>query len=289
MKAASFEYHTPSTLAETVQLLSTLDGARLIAGGQSLVPALATRAVSVAHMVDVRKIEELRGIERRGSVVRIGAGTTQAAAERHPDVAAVPLLARAIPRVGHLHIRNRGTVGGSLAHADPGGEIPAVAVALDAQIEVLSTRGARTVVASDFFVGHHVTSLTADEVVVAVNFPVWDGRCGFALHEFARRYNLPSTAGAAVALELGADDRVRRCAITLFGVGPVPRRATAVESMLVGAVATSIDAADAGRRAFDGLTDVPSDLNGSAAYRTRVGAVMVARALTDAIEEACRA
>jgi len=289
MKAASFEYHAPSSLAEAVQLLATLEGARLIAGGQSLVPSLATRSVSVSHMVDIRKIDELRGIERHGSVVRIGAGTTQTSAERHPDVAAVPLLARAIPRIGHLQIRNRGTVGGSLAHADPGGEIPAVAVALDAQIELLSSRGARTVSACDFFMSRNVTCVAVDEIVVAVNFPVWNGRCGFAIHEFARRYNHPSTAGAAVAIELAADDSVRQCAITLFGVGPVPLRAAAVEIGLLGAGAGAIDVVDAGRRSFDGVTDIPSDLNGSAGYRTRLGAVMVARALADALEEARRA
>lgn len=289
MKAASFDYHAPSSLAEAMQLLATLEGAQLIAGGQSLVPSMATRSVAASHLIDIRRIDELRGIERRGSFVRIGAGATMALAERHPDVAAVPLLARALPRIGHLQIRNRGTVGGSLAHADPGGEIPAVSVALDAQIELRSVRGARTVGASEFFVGRHVTCVAADEVLVAVNFPMWDGRCGFAVHEFARRYNLPSTAGAAVALELAADDTVRRCAITLYGVGPTPLRAAAVEASLVGASAASVDVADAGRRSFDGLADITSDLNGSAAYRARLGAVMVARALTDALEEARRA
>lgn len=288
MKPVAFDYHAPVTAHEAVSLLAELgDGAKVLAGGQSLIPVLALRLTAFDHLVDLRKIESLRGIERANGSMRIGAATTQAAVERSSDVASsVPLLARATPFIGHFQIRNRGTVGGSLAHADPSAEYPAVAVTLDAELEILSPAGARTVAAGDFFAGLWSTAVGDDELLTAATFPVWDGRCGFAVEELARRHGDFAIAGACVALSLAAGDAIERCAIGLFGLGPTPLRATAAEAAALGASAADVDAAELGRTATGDLADVPADLHGSSDYRRHVGAVMVARAWRRATEEA---
>jgi carbon-monoxide dehydrogenase medium subunit len=289
MKPAPFEYHAPTTAADAVALLADLgDAAKPIAGGQSLVPMLALRLAVFDHLVDLGRVDELRGIDRRDGVVRIGAMTPQAAAQRSSDVAAVPLLERALPLVGHFQIRNRGTVGGSIAHADPASELPAVARALDADLDVLGPRGSRTIAAADFFTGTWTTALADDELLTAVTFPVWAGRCGFAVEELARRHGDFAVAGAAVAVEVGGDDRVARCGIGLFGLGSTPERAATAEAAVVGTPVGDVDAVEVGRLAMTALESVPSDLHGSADYRRRVGAEIVARAWRAASEEATR-
>jgi carbon-monoxide dehydrogenase medium subunit len=290
VKPAPFEYHAPTTADEAVAMLAERgDTAKLIAGGQSLVPMLALRLAVFEHLVDIGRVEDLRGIEPVDGALRIGATTTQATVERSEIVAdAVPLLARATPLIGHVQIRNRGTVGGSLAHADAAAEYPAVALALDAELEVLSTTGRRTVPASDFFTGLWSTAVGDDELLTAVTFPVWRGRCGFAIHEFARRHGDFAIAGAAVAVELGDDDRVRRGTVALFGLGPSAQRSAPAEAALAGVAVDDVDADDLGRIAMASFDSVPSDLHGSSAYRRRVGAAMVAGAWREASEEARR-
>jgi carbon-monoxide dehydrogenase medium subunit len=283
VKPAAFEYHRPSSAAEAVQLLDELDDARVLAGGQSLVPMLSLRLAYFDHLVDVGRVDELRGVERQDGWLRIGAGTVDAHMEADPRVAeAVPLLARATPLVGHFQIRNRGTVGGSLAHADPAAEYPAVALALDAELEALSPAGRRTIPAAEFFLGHWTTALEEDELLLGARFPVWTGRCGFAVDEFARRHGDFAIAGAAVGVALDGDDRPVRCAIGLFGLGRTPLRATTAEAAFVAGATPE----EVGALAVEGLEEVPADLHGSAAYRTRVGATVVARAITTATEEA---
>jgi carbon-monoxide dehydrogenase medium subunit len=288
MKPAPFDYHAPATIDDAVALLGELgDGAKVIAGGQSLVPLLALRLAVFDHLVDLGRVEELRGVERRNGSVWIGAGTTQAAIESNTDLAsAVPLLARATPLIGHFQIRNRGTVGGSLAHADAAAEYPAVAVTLDAQLEAQSPRGRRTIPAKQFFTGMWSTDLADDEILTGVAFPVWTGRCGFAIEEFARRHGDFAIAGATVGLELDPDERVVRCGIGLLGLGSTPERAAAAEVAITGAAIGDIDPAKVGELAMSTLEAVPSDLQGSAGYRSRVGALMVARAWRQAVEEA---
>jgi carbon-monoxide dehydrogenase medium subunit len=265
------------------------DGAKALAGGQSLIPMLSLRLASFGHLVDIGRITELAGIAAAPDAVTIGAGTTQAEIETNAAVAAaVPLLARATPLIGHFQIRNRGTLGGSIAHADPAAEYPAVALALDAEIEAMSPAGCRRIPADGMFTGFWSTALEPDELLVRVRFPVWAGRCGFAVREFTRRHGDFAVAGAAVAVRLSADDTVERCSIALIGLGPTPIRATRAEAAAVGQRA-SIAAADVGALAVADLDQVPSDLHGPAEYRRRVGAVMVARALTEAIAEAADA
>jgi carbon-monoxide dehydrogenase medium subunit len=263
------------------------DAAKILAGGQSLIPMLALRLAVFDHLVDVRRIRDLRGIERHGDAVVISAATTESAVEASPLVhAAVPLLARATPYIGHFQIRNRGTVGGSMAHADPSAEYPAVAVALDAEMEALSPRGRRRIPAAGFFTGLWTTVLQPDELLVTVRFPAWSGRCGFAVQEFARRHGDFAIAGAVAGVELGSDDRVLRCAIGLIGLGSTPLRASAAEKEVLGAATAEVSPDEVGRVAVSDLAEIPSDMHGPADYRRRVGAAMVARALGDAIGEA---
>jgi carbon-monoxide dehydrogenase medium subunit len=288
MKPSAFSYHAPRTAAEAVGLLAGLgEGAKVLAGGQSLIPLLALRLAAFDHLIDIGRIEEIKGVERHNGALRIGAGTTEARVGSSPEVAgAVPLLARATPLIGHFQIRNRGTLGGAIAHADPAAEYPAVALALDATMEVLSPRGRRSIAAPEFFDGTWSTSLEADELLVGITFPVWTGRCGFAIEELARRAGDFAIAGAVVAVEIDGDDRVARCSIGLFGLGPTPERAAEAEQSVTGAALTEIVPEDLGRLAVHGLDAVPSDLHGSAEYRRRVGAAMVARAWTSAAAEA---
>lgn len=288
MKPAPFTYHAPQDAAEAVGLLAELgEEAKFIAGGQSLVPMLALRLAVFDHLVDLRRVAGLRGVERRGDEVWIGAGTTQAEIGRSEEVARnVPLLARATPLIGHFQIRNRGTIGGSIAHADAAAEYPAIALTLGARLEALSPRGARTLPAEGFFTGMWSTGLAEDELLTGVAFPVRGPRSGFAVEEFARRSGDFALAGAAVSVELDGAAQIRRCAIGLFGLGSTPLRASAAEAALAGCGADSPAAEEVGRAAVAELRSVPADLHGSADYRRHVGAVMVARAWQRAVKEA---
>lgn len=331
MKPAPFEYHAPASAKEAVELLAELgDGAKPIAGGQSLIPLLALRLAAFEHLIDLGKISGLRGIEVRGAVtsdrpvadgtvsggavpggapggaVWIGAGTSEAAIGRSALVASkVPLLARATPLIGHFQIRNRGTIGGSLAHADAAAEYPAVALALDAVIETLSPLGQRAIPAAQFFTGIWSTALEPDELLTAVTFRERTGRAGFAVEEFARRPGDFAVAGAAIAVELDSSGgeadvsdagpvdssaRVGRCAIGLFGLGPTPLRASAAEAavvgLTVGEAATDAFAREIGQAAMADLDSVPSDLHGPAGYRKRVGAAVVTAAWRRSMSEA---
>ncbi|MFI6308742.1 FAD binding domain-containing protein [Nocardia fusca] len=288
MKPAAFEYHAPATADEAVALLADLgDEAKIIAGGQSLVPMLALRLAVFDHLVDLRKLEELRGVETRGDTVWIGAGTTHAAVGRDAGIRRdVPLLHRATPLIGHFQIRNRGTIGGAIAHADAAGEYPAVALTLDARMHTLSPRGQRTIPAAEYFTGMWSTAMEADELLTGVTFPVWRGRTGFAIEEFARRAGDFAMAGAVVAVRLDADSRIEQVALGLIGLAPTPLRATAAEAELIGRPAAAVAAAELGRAVTADLNSVPADIHGSADYRRRIGAVMVARAWHRAVEEA---
>ena len=288
MKPASFDYHRPDTVEQAVGLLAELgEDAKILAGGQSLVPMLSMRLAYFDHLIDISRLSELQGIDRRGNELWIGAGTTEAKVGADPQVReAVPLLTLATPFVGHFQIRNRGTLGGSIAHADAAGEYPAVALTLDAVMEVVSPRGRREIAAADFFTGLWETTMESDEVLTGVRFPVWNSRSGFSVHEFARRHGDYAIAGALVAVQLDNDDRVSRCAIGLLGLGSTPRRAKAAEEAVIGKPVSEVSPAEIGQAAMTGLDDIPADLQGSASYRTQVGAAMTARAWTQATQEA---
>jgi carbon-monoxide dehydrogenase medium subunit len=198
----------------------------------------------------------------------------------------VPLLTLATPHIGHFQIRSRGTLGGAIAHADPAAEYAAVALALDATIEATSSRGTRQIPAAEFFTGLWETSLASDEILTAVRFPVASGRSGFGIAEFARRHGDFAIAGAVVGFDLDEDDRITRCGIGLLGLGSTPLRATPAERAVLGTPIGGITADEIGRLAMTELTDIPSDLQGSASYRARVGAAMVSRAWIQATTHA---
>ena len=287
MKAAPFDYDAPTTVDEAVAMLAGRGGdAKVLAGGQSLVPLLALRLAHFDRLVDLNGIAELQTVERSGDHVRVGAMVRQAVAEHDASIASdVPLLARALPRIGHFQIRNRGTVGGSTAHADPASELPAVALALDADLEVVGPAGARTIPASQFFLSMWTTALADDELLVAVRYPVWPGRSGFAVEEFARRPGDFAVAGAVCGVTVGADERISRAAIGLFGMGATPVRATAAEEALVGRSARDADLDDIAAAAAAG-TEPFDDVHAPASYRRKLAVHLVRQVLSTASEEA---
>ena len=288
MKAAAFAYHRPAGVDEAVGLLAEYgDDAKILAGGQSLVPMLAMRLTHFDNLIDISRITALVGIDVRDNEIRIGAATPHAFVGMDDEIAeSVPLLTLATPHIGHFQIRTRGTLGGAIAHADPAAEYAAVALALDAQMEAVSPRGARDIPAAEFFSGLWENSMASDEILTAVRFPVWGSRSGFAVEEFARRHGDFAIAGAAVAVQLDADDHVSRCGIGLLGLGSTPLRGSPAEQAVVGRPVDDITPDEVGRLAISALTDIPADLQGSAAYRAKVGATMVARAWKSATAEA---
>ena len=288
MKAAAFAYHRPDTVAEAAQMLGEFgDDAKILAGGQSLVPMLAMRLTYFENIIDISRIDELKNIELRDGELWIAAGTPHALVGLDVEVAdSAPLLTLSTPYIGHFQIRTRGTLGGAIAHADPAAEYAAVALALEAMMEATSSRGRREIPAAEFFTGLWETSLAPDEILTAVRFPVWGNRSGFAVEEFARRHGDFAIAGATVAVQLDSDDRVARCGIGLLGLGSTPQRGFLAEDAVAGQPAGAVAAEEVGRLAMSGLSDIPADLQGSADYRSRVGAAMVARAWSAAVRDA---
>jgi len=285
VKAASFEYHAPETAGEALSLLAEFgDEAKVLAGGQSLVPVLALRLARFEHLVDLNRIPALRYVQAANGVTRVGAMTTHAAIGRSAEIRRlVPLLAEATPHIGHFQIRNRGTIGGSLSHADPGAEYPAVALALDAGIVLASARGTRTVAAAEFFTGTFTTTAEPDEVLTEIRFT---GRPhGCAVLELARRHGDFALAGVACAVELDAAERVESLRLALFGVASTPVRAAAAEQAARGAAAGELDPAEVGRAALAGISCV-SDLHADASYRERVAAYLAGQAVRQALQQA---
>jgi carbon-monoxide dehydrogenase medium subunit len=290
VKPAPFTYHRSTDAADAASLLAELgDEAKILAGGQSLVPMLALRLTRFDHLIDLNRAADLGEIEVGGTEIRIGAMVRQTDVVRSTALAAsLALLPLASRQVGHFQIRNRGTIGGSVAHADPAAEYPAVTLALDATIDLLSAEGSRSVPAADFFVSTFVTAIEPDELLVGLRFPVWGERSGFGVSEAARRSGDFAIAGAVAGVQLGEDDRINRAAIALFGVAPIPLRASAAETSLIGRRAPDLTAAviaEVGRSAVEGI-DPPTDLHGSAEYRRHLASVMVARAAAKAVESA---
>ena len=254
MKPPPFAYAAPDTVEEAVGLLTEHAEAepRVLAGGQSLIPLMNFRLAKPGYLVDLRNVAGLSGIRRDGDVLVIGAMTKMAEVERSPEVAvAAPLVTEAVGLVAHAPVRNSGTVGGSLAHADPAAELPAVALALDADLVAAGPGGTRVIPAAEFFTGPYSTALAADEILTEVRLPVWPG--GHAFTEFSRVHANFAVVAVAALVELDGDgdgggDRIRHAALALAGVAPTPVRATAAERALAGApadAATIRAAADA--------------------------------------------
>lgn len=285
MKPAPFDYHAPRQLKEAAELLATLPNAKILAGGQSLVPMMNFRYVIVDHLVDLGGVDDLYGIAVGDGTLRIGAMTRQRDLETSPEVARhCPLLAEALRHVGHRQTRNRGTIGGSLAHADPAAELPAVCAAYDAVVHLASIRGIRAVPFAEFSLGYMTTALAPDEMIAAIELPIWRLGHGHGFHEFARRQGDFALAGAAALLDVGADNMVRRAALVLFGVAEQPVRVDAAEATLTGRVVDSTTIQTAAAAAW--LIEPISDIHAGGEYRRHLAQVLSARALADAARRA---
>jgi aerobic carbon-monoxide dehydrogenase medium subunit len=279
MKPAKFDYHAPATIDEAVALLARYGGdAKVLAGGQSLMPMLNFRLARPAALVDVNRIAALAYIREDNGTVAFGAMTRQRTIEFSPVVAAkLPLLREATRWVGHLPIRSRGTIGGSIAHADPSAEYPAVLTALDGAVIVQGPRGRRTVPAGELFETYLTTTLAADELVVEVRLPAMPAGAGHAFEEFARRHGDFAIAGIAAMVARTETGRLT-VRLASAGAGPVPMRLRAAEEILErdGLTAPAIEAAAA--RAAE-LVQPDSDVHASADYRRHLTRVLTARAV----------
>jgi CO/xanthine dehydrogenase FAD-binding subunit len=285
MKPVDFRYVRPLTVAEAVAALRGADGdGKIIAGGQSLGPLLNMRLARPALIVDVNAIPEFRNIDETGAAVRIGATVRQREAERSPIVARrLPLMLDALPHIGHTHTRNRGTIVGSIVHADPSAELPLVALLLDAVVEITGSGGSRDVAIADFYLGYLATDLAADEVALAVRFPAAalppDTRRGTAFLEMARREG--DFAIVAAAAQIDVDLRARRVIdvrLGLTGVAGAPFRFDAGEALVRAATDPQAVFANVARAAAAAI-DPATDLHATAAYRRSVAATLLERAL----------
>jgi CO/xanthine dehydrogenase FAD-binding subunit len=292
MKAAEFDYLRAASLAEACEALkSTGDDSehKIIAGGQTLAPLMAMRLARPTLLIDINDIDDLKGIAASSEAVAIRAGTRQRAAERSDVVRdSLPLLAHALPFIGHWQTRNRGTVGGSLACADPSAEIPLVAMTLDAQMVARSAdRGERIIPAAAFFEAAMMTSLAEDECLVEVRFPIWSdvGSVGIGFHEVSSRKSDFAVASAAAQIALDSDGVCRRIALAVGGVAPSPTRLDQIEAALLGSRLDDklVSEVTAG---IGGMIDPDDDLHGTAGYRKRVAGVLAGRAICDARDHA---
>ena len=287
MKPAAFEYAAPSSIAEALALLRTQDGdAKILAGGQSLMPLLAMRLARPSLLVDLGRIAGLDSIREESGVIAIGAMTTKSAIE-HSDLVRTrqPLFHAATRLIAHPQIRNRGTVGGSMAQADPAAEYPAAALALDAKMRVVGDAGERIIDAADFFVSTLTTALEPGEILIEVRVPMLAPGTGWSILEVSRRHGDFAMAGAAAMVALDAG-RVRSARIVLFGVGPVPLRARAAEDAVAGKPPAAATWASAAAHARDAVEEPLSDSHASAAYRRHLAGVLVERALAEAVTRA---
>jgi CO/xanthine dehydrogenase FAD-binding subunit len=286
MKLPPVEYEAPTTVAEAIDLLAEhLDEASVLAGGQSLIPLLALRLARPAVLIDINGVDELSGVSATDSWVAVGAMTREYVAEASGTVAdAVPLLAAALPLIGHEAIRSRGTIGGSLAHADPAAELPAVARALDAEFVVRGPSGERVIPAAEWFEGYLTTARRPDELLVEVRFPAAQPDTGVSFQEVARRHGDFAIVGLATSLVLSGEV-ISEARLAFAGVSDMPVRAAAAEDLLVGERPSAGLFDEAARRATEDL-DPPTDLHGSSDYRKTVAAAVVRRGLRAAADHA---
>jgi CO/xanthine dehydrogenase FAD-binding subunit len=286
MKPVAFDYARPSSLREACALLASDPDARVLAGGQTLIPMLAMRLARPSRLIDIARIPELSGIRDEAAYVSIGAATRQVRVERDPLIARkLPLLAKVLPWVGHAPTRTRGTVGGSIAHGDPAAEIPLVAVTLGATLIAQTVDGTLELPAAEFYLGPMMTALPEGAILASVRFPVWaDGRIGTGFHEVSSRRSDFALVSAAAQVALGANGTCTLLAAGVGGASDSPVRLKGLESLVGGhleeeAVRKAVAASVAG-------FDIMRDHHASADYRKRVAAALARRAILDARDEA---
>ena len=288
MRPAAFDYVRAGSIPEALDALADHDReARVLAGGQSLVPMMALRLARPEVLVDITRCPELLAHALDGPVLRVGAAVPDAVLERDPEVrAAHPLLVRTLSLIAHEEIRARGTLCGSLAHADPAAELPALLLATDGEVEVDGPGGPRRVPAAEFFAGPFTSALDEGELVVAARLPVPGPGVGWAVDEIARRRGDFALAGAVATVELDGSGRCSRVAVALFGVASTPIRSRGAEEVLMGqrVDAQVLDAAAAA--GLDGVDVLGDEVHAPAAYRRDAGRVLVRRTLTAAVRSA---
>lgn len=282
MKMPQFDYACPTSLDEAVQLLAGTDGAKVLSGGQSLLPLLAFRMAYPPLLVDIQKLAGIDEIQVTREGLRVGARVRWCQIEEDARLAdAHPLFQFMIDHVAHYQIRNRGTVGGSLAHADPSAEMPGVAMVCDCEIVVVGSDGARTIKAADFFKAALETALQPDEIITEVRFPPWPTARRWAFHEFARRRGDFAIAGVAVFFDLDADNVIVDAHVGVIGAAETPLRLHAVEQLLNGCRLDD-DLIEQARAAASDAVEPSSDIHAAGDYRKALVGTLTARALRDA-------
>jgi carbon-monoxide dehydrogenase medium subunit len=286
MKPAPFEYVRPSSIEEACAALAQ-DDSVVIAGGQTLIPMLAMRLARPARLVDIARIPGLAGIREQDGTIVIGATTRQVEAERSALIAQrLPLLAKALPFVGHAPTRNRGTVGGSVANADPAAEIPLVLVTLAGTVVLHDAAGPRAIAADDFFLGPMMTAIPAAAVLIELRFPVWIGaRIGVAFQEVSTRASDFAFAAAAAQVALDPSGRCTACAIGIGGATSVPKRLDATAKTLIG---STLEDAELRAAVVNGIRqlEIIIDSHASPTYRRRAASALAIRALGEARDAA---
>lgn len=287
MKPAPFEYAAPEDLEQAIGLLGQHgEDAKLIAGGQSLVPLLAFRLAAPQILVDLNRISELSYLRLDGNTLVAGALARHRDVETFPDLARrCPLIADGVALIGHVAIRNRGTVGGSIAHADPAAEWPSILLALDGEVDARGPRGTRTIPSGEIFDTYFTTALRPDEILTEVRLRLPTGRVGSAYLELARRHGDFAITGVGTVLVLGDGDRIRDARVVLIGVRDTAVRSAAAEAVLrEGEPGEPLF--EEAARAIDGEIEPVSDLHGSSEYRRHIARVLVRRALARALDRA---
>jgi aerobic carbon-monoxide dehydrogenase medium subunit len=285
VKPAPFAYYDPASVEEACALLARHENARLLAGGQSLIPMMNFRYAAPDHLIDLNKIAGLAGIEASHQSLRFGAMTRQRAIEFSDAVAlACPILQQALAHVGHRQTRNRGTIGGSLCHLDPAAELATIAALHGATLEIASGRGKRTLAFKDFACGFMTTALEPDEMLTAVTIAPWSARHGWSFLELARRHGDFAIVAAGALIALDGKGRIARAALALSGLGPVPVLPEKAIALLLGAAPQREAFVAAGDEA--GKIEAMSDVYYSGAYRQHLARVLTRRALEEAARRA---
>lgn len=281
MKPAPFQYHRPETIGAVIECLCSLEDAKLLAGGQSLLPMMNFRYVTPAHVIDLNRVSELQGIEIDGDTLLVGAMTRQRELKASKLIRErCPLMAEALHWVGHVQTRNRGTLGGSLAHLDPAAELPGVLLAHDAVLQLTGPGGMREVPMAEWAIAYMTPNLEPDELLWRIRIPLWPKGHGYGFQELARRHGDFAMAGAAALVQLESA-KIQRTAIALIGVDDGPLRLTAAEQQLQGQSPSRslIETASRAAHELPGIEDV----HASAEYRRKIAAVMTRRALNQAL------
>ena len=285
MKPAPFKYHDPKTLSELVELMSNLEDAKILAGGQSLMPMMNMRYVTPEDVIDINGVTELDFIRLENDHLTIGSMTRQKDILSNQEIFdTAPIFKEALNHVGHIQTRSRGTIGGSLCHLDPSAEIPALASLYDASLTVVNRQGSREIPIDEWVLAYMMPSISEEEILTSISIPVWKNPHGYAFIEFARRHGDFAVCGAGTLVEIDANDIISKVAIVVAGVDVKPLRLSTLESDLIGKEATkdTLEYAYSSAKKIEAISDVYF----STKYRQRLAGTMVKRSLEVAIERA---